>query len=419
MPPETVPSELNNSEIQTLSEAFYGYLRHVEFLQEEIRKTSQMAAVGMVANTIAHDVRKPFSTLSVGLTAIGQAKTLSDVRQIVTETAESLKKSKSFIEKMLSEIMEAGVTRLNLEEHVRPETLIAGVFDALGPLPEGAQVNITYDLDCGRDFHIDTHRVTRALVNFVNNALEAMNYKGDLWFKLTPTENPQFGKLIVGNSGSFIPAEDIPHLFSPFFTKNKKNGTGLGLAICERIVALHGGTVGCSSDAQRGVEFFMTLPWTVQELPSYALRASEGQPNVKSLARQSSESVGGRKKLTLLIEDDHFLQKRWKKNFPEKFLIFSEPKEFLKSVENHQVNIEDIEIFVADYFFSPHPGSTEAGCCLKDVFEDIRKLYPGTIFIYSDAPQESLNLPKNDPKILFLEKRLYTREELMDLKSQS
>ena len=60
------------------------------------------------------------------------------------------------------------------------------------------------------------------------------------------------------DEGAGIREEDLPHIFSPFFT-TKNNGTGLGLAICYRIVKEHGGTIRVESTEGKGSTFRVSL----------------------------------------------------------------------------------------------------------------------------------------------------------------
>ena len=125
-----------------------------------------------------------------------------------------------------------------------------------------SKVNITYGLSHKHKVNVDTLKIGRVFSNIVGNAVQAMNQKGELWFKTEELEEggKPFVKFCLGNGGSFIPPDSLSKLFDAFFTSGKKGGTGLGLAIAQKIITAHGGKIWCESDAQRGVEFFFTLP---------------------------------------------------------------------------------------------------------------------------------------------------------------
>jgi signal transduction histidine kinase len=63
----------------------------------------------------------------------------------------------------------------------------------------------------------------------------------------------------IKDNGSGIAAEDMVHLFNPFFTK-KQYGTGLGLTQVKKIVELHEGSIEITSEQGKGTEVKITLP---------------------------------------------------------------------------------------------------------------------------------------------------------------
>ena len=62
----------------------------------------------------------------------------------------------------------------------------------------------------------------------------------------------------IADEGAGIRDEDLPHIFSPFFT-TKLNGTGLGLATCYQIVKEHGGLIRVESTPNKGSVFKISL----------------------------------------------------------------------------------------------------------------------------------------------------------------
>jgi signal transduction histidine kinase len=63
----------------------------------------------------------------------------------------------------------------------------------------------------------------------------------------------------IADSGVGIPAEELPKLFTPFYT-TKAQGTGLGLAIAKKFTEAHGGVIAVSSRPGAGATFCVTLP---------------------------------------------------------------------------------------------------------------------------------------------------------------
>lgn len=109
---------------------------------------------------------------------------------------------------------------------------------------------------------IDCEQIKRALVNLIDNAVEAlMDTPGDRRISVITREVPEREsvELIVADTGPGIPSEDRERIFDPYFS-TRKRGTGLGLAIVSRIVAEHQGRIRVQDNLPRGARFIIELP---------------------------------------------------------------------------------------------------------------------------------------------------------------
>jgi signal transduction histidine kinase len=123
----------------------------------------------------------------------------------------------------------------------------------------------------------DAAALRRALRNLLDNALK---YGGEArWIGLRAGVAGGIGRpevwISVEDHGLGIDAEDLPHLFDPFYRGQRArsgsiHGSGLGLSLVRRIVEAHGGRLTVESDAGRGTRFTMSLP---------ALREPGGAPS--------------------------------------------------------------------------------------------------------------------------------------------
>jgi signal transduction histidine kinase len=104
-------------------------------------------------------------------------------------------------------------------------------------------------------FHASSLR--RALLNLVQNALEAMPLGGTLTVAGQSTAAQV--QLQVRDTGCGIPVAQLPKVFEPLYT-TKPGGTGLGLYIVQEIVAAHEGHVAVESVEGQGTTFTITLP---------------------------------------------------------------------------------------------------------------------------------------------------------------
>jgi signal transduction histidine kinase len=73
----------------------------------------------------------------------------------------------------------------------------------------------------------------------------------------------------ISDTGPGIAAEDLPHIFDPYYSaskKHQKTGTGLGLYISKGIVDAHGGQIRCGSEPGIGTTFGISFPLSVQPM---------------------------------------------------------------------------------------------------------------------------------------------------------
>src|SRR4029079_8246043 len=107
-------------------------------------------------------------------------------------------------------------------------------------------------------FTSDRFRVRQVLQNLIDNALRHTSH-GEVTVSATPHDRRI--RLEVADTGSGIPAEDLPHVFAPFRTGSRgPSGSGLGLYIVKRFCDTLGGEVRVASTVGRGTRFTVDLP---------------------------------------------------------------------------------------------------------------------------------------------------------------
>jgi signal transduction histidine kinase len=108
----------------------------------------------------------------------------------------------------------------------------------------------------------DVRRLEQAFSNLLDNAVRHTPRDGTVAVRAQVVDGTV--RVAVQNSGSLIPAEDLPHLFERFYQVNNSGGneghSGLGLAIASEVVHAHGGTITARSSEQEGTKFTVTLP---------------------------------------------------------------------------------------------------------------------------------------------------------------
>ncbi len=107
----------------------------------------------------------------------------------------------------------------------------------------------------------DRIQLQQVLLNLISNSFDALEDSKGVREILIRTKRLDAETIIVEvkDSGCGIPAQNIPKLFTHFFT-SKPDGLGMGLSISRSIVEAHGGRLDVKNNPDRGATFYFTIP---------------------------------------------------------------------------------------------------------------------------------------------------------------
>ena len=125
------------------------------------------------------------------------------------------------------------------------------------PLPEQVYVN--------RDMW------EKVILNLISNAFK-FTFEGEVAVECRPNPDRDGVRITVRDTGTGIPAEELPHLFERFrrvegARGRSIEGSGIGLALVQELVKLHGGAIQVDSEVGRGTSFTVSLPYSADHLP--------------------------------------------------------------------------------------------------------------------------------------------------------
>ncbi len=263
-------------------------------LEEQLRQSQKMEAIGQLAGGAAHDFNN-YLTVIMGYCELLLARLPSDhdCRSSV-ETMYSASERASLLTRQLLAFSRQSVLQprvISLSSVVLDnEQLLRGL--------SGENVRLTLDLDSDlKPVFADAGQLTQVIVNLVVNARDAMPDGGEIIIRTSMDSKDAFRSarqvmLSVTDTGQGMSDSVAARVFEPFFTtKAMGKGTGLGLATVYGIVQQSGGHVGVQSEMGHGTTFTITLP------------ASEGDTEAKT-ARVASGVVSGGSETILLVEDE-------------------------------------------------------------------------------------------------------------------
>ena len=145
-------------------------------MQREIEKSSQLAAVGNIAHYLAHDLRKPFSHTSLFVEQLEQINSLEEIKSLSQFYKPLLKNSIQYVEHLLKEIMDAGVTRLQISNSILLEDIILNSISNIILPNKTYDIELEYKINIRKKLKVDEFRMIRIFINLISNAIEAMSY---------------------------------------------------------------------------------------------------------------------------------------------------------------------------------------------------------------------------------------------------
>jgi signal transduction histidine kinase/CHASE2 domain-containing sensor protein len=158
--------------------------------------------------------------------------------------------------------MDVGARPLRLKP-VAIGDMVNHVRQILQPLAQAAHMQIKVETDpAAQLLSCDGALITGALLNLVSNAVKYSPNGSTISVHTTMKDSEV--EFAVHNRGPAIPAQDLQHLFEPYYRASQhadsRPGWGLGLAFVKRISEQHGGRVEVTSDESAGTCFRMVLP---------------------------------------------------------------------------------------------------------------------------------------------------------------
>ncbi len=262
-------------------------------IYQKMKISEKNSAITKTTQMLAHDVRKPFSMLISILELLQHCDDPEEIRKMSSEYTPHVKIAITSVDNMLEEILETGRQNKILQKPCCLGSIIKSAIDEVSYAFPNADVELAYHFNHTRLVHADALKIQRVFSNIFGNAVQAMENRGSVWFKTDDSDDKSFVTCRIGNTGSCIQEEDLPHVFDMFYSRNKREGTGLGLAICHNIIIAHGGEIWCESTLQkRIVEFYFTLPAAGNDIDiKKTLLPSNIQNCIASLNREKTEAM--------------------------------------------------------------------------------------------------------------------------------
>jgi two-component system, cell cycle sensor histidine kinase and response regulator CckA len=341
-------------------------------LEERLRQSQKMEAVGRLAGGVAHDFNNLLTVI------LGYSQIVAEGVPAGSRLADSTAQIKSAADRA------SGITR-QLLAFSRKQVLSPRVInlndimlnlDSLLRRLIGEDIEVlTVPLNDLGSVKADPGQIEQVIMNLALNARDAMPCGGKLTLETSneqldesyarghqPAQPGRYVMLAVSDTGHGMAPETQARIFEPFFTtKEVGKGTGLGLSMVYGIIKQSGGYIWVYSEPDRGTTFKIYLPRVDQPA-----EATDGENRPKSVQR-GTETI-------LLVEDDPQLRQLSSSVLAHcgyKMLVAGSPEEGLAVCK---ANHRDIRLLITDVVM-PRMNGRQLAEQIAQVSPNIKVLY--------------------------------------------
>jgi two-component system NtrC family sensor kinase len=225
-------------------------------LQQQLLTSEKLASIGLLSAGVAHEINTPLTGIS-SYVQILQKKLAKTKHALVLGKIEAQADRVGRIVKSLLNFSrnpsETSFYQVDLRESLQ------SIVSLIDYKLKNMNIKLEMSLTPLKPLWAQGERIQQVFINIILNALDAMPKGGTLTIDLTSINHEAIVK--IGDTGTGIKSQHLPHIFDPFFTtKGIGKGTGLGLSISYAIIKEHEGSITVKSEPDKGTEFTVTIP---------------------------------------------------------------------------------------------------------------------------------------------------------------
>ncbi|MDH5457681.1 MAG: ATP-binding protein [Nitrospinota bacterium] len=236
-------------------------------MEEKMKQSEQLAAVGKFSAGLAHEIRNPLASLSGSIQVLKQTLQIDeDQQQLMNIVLKETERVNDIVTDFLSyaQPRKCKSTVIDLTQLLQDIVILMKNSNEYDP-------SINIQLVAPPDHIIiqsEEAQIKQMIWNLCINGIQAMDKSGNLTMTLKKVEGYQHKNfktnrrgvvIIVEDQGRGIPLDEQETIFDPFFT-TREEGVGLGLPTVKQIVERFAGYIGLESEPGRGTCFDVFLP---------------------------------------------------------------------------------------------------------------------------------------------------------------
>ena len=245
------------------------YTENLEkLLREKTELQSHLSSLGLMIGSISHGIKGLLTGLDGGMYLLDAGLAREDQEQI-KDGWETIKLMVERIRKMVLDILFYAKERDLKWEQVDALSFAGEIATGFEPKIKGQAIEFTKDFDSKiGDFEIDPGYVNSALINILENAVDAcVKDKSKKSHKIIFSVRKRKDHIVfdVFDDGIGMDSETQDKIFTPFFSSKGDKGTGLGLYVSNQIIEQHGGKIIVKSTPGQGSLFRIQIPKMLPE----------------------------------------------------------------------------------------------------------------------------------------------------------
>lgn len=253
-------------------------ITNADAYEEERRRAEALAEIDRAKtaffSNVSHEFRTPLTLM------------LSPLEEVITQTGLSADQHALLgiahrnglrLLKLVNTLLDfARIEAGRLTAHFRPVDLAAFTAELASNFRSAMdKAGLRLSIDApplAQPVHVDRDMWEKVVLNLLSNAFK-FTFAGEIAVSVHPTADGRSAEIVVRDTGTGIPAEEIPHLFERFrrvegARGRSIEGSGIGLALVQELVKLHSGSISVESELGRGSAFRITLPFGTAHLPA-------------------------------------------------------------------------------------------------------------------------------------------------------
>ncbi len=228
-------------------------------LEADAQRAEQLAYLGTLASGLAHEIRNPLNAMNINLQMLEEEL---DEAKLSEEPLDLLRSSRSEVlrlERLVKDFLAYARPQSTRRQEIAPAGLVADVIRFVRPAFQEAGVKLELLQEPGAPIvRVDPEQIRQALLNILQNALEASPREGTVTVSVGATPRGE-ARIAIRDEGAGIAEDARARIFEVFWSK-KPAGSGLGLPIAQRVVEGHGGRIELDSETGKGSTFRIVLP---------------------------------------------------------------------------------------------------------------------------------------------------------------